>query len=286
MAFDSDLTPQHAMARLSNEPPHPCYASAARGDGASALTDAHLLLAQHQRKVRALVDDETGVRFESLALFADPLFELYGLDAMAAFELHARPDEADETTVAVMEAARVLWAYFSLPAKQRTTRRDALAAFLLGPDAAPEDEADLDTLLDAVETHWDTLTPEDVALAEGVEAETLGFDALLAHPAFALPAAEHTAERTYGPERLSEMEARALFAQPLLEPHTDPDDLDAAMERADEYWTLARLHGVEREVYLDELVEALAIDEEEAAAIRAEAEAMTERFRSLFPGQA
>ena len=58
------------------------------------------------------------------------------------------------------------------------------------------------------------------------------------------------------------------------------------MERADEYWTLAQLHGVERDAYLEDIVEAFAIDDDEAAQIRTEADAMTARFRDLFPEQA
>ena len=274
------------MAALPDDASHPLFAPSTGGDGASALTDAHLLLAQHQRKMRALLDNETGVRFESLALFADPLFELYDLDAGAAFELHANPDDADETTVAVMEAARLLWAYFSLPERERDARRGALTHFLAGPDATPEDEADLDALLEAVESHWNTLAEEDVALAEDVEAQTLDFDALLEHPAFALPAVDRPGERPYGPDRLSEMEARALFAQPLLERVDDPDTLEATMERADDYWTLAQLQGLERDASLDEIVEANAIDADEATAIRAEAERMLLRFQTLFPERA
>ena len=160
------------------------------GDGASAMPDLDFRLADHQRKVRALSQDETGVSFASLALFAEPLFDHYDLDPSAAFEVMADPEAADEVTVAVLETARVLWAYFSLSPKERAARHGALAASLLGPEAAPEDELDLDILLDTVEAHWDALTPEDHALAEAVEAETLGFDALLAHPAFAPPNGE------------------------------------------------------------------------------------------------
>ena len=273
--------PAHSPESLS-----PRYAPPSSGDGAPAMTDAHLLAAHHHRKVRALLDEETGIRFESLALFAEPLFAHYDLDATAAFEVRAEGD-ADEATLAVLEAARVLWAYFSLPQRERTARRDDLATFLLGPDAASDDEADLDALLDAAESHWDLLTPDDIALAEQVDAETLGFDALLNHPAFMVPGeAESASERAYGADRLGEMEARALFAQPLLEREHDPDALDAAMERADEYWTLAQLHGVEHDAYLDVLGEAIALGDDEAARIRGEAEAMTARFRSLFPEQA
>jgi len=264
----------------------PLHAPSAGGDGASAVSDAHLLLAQHQRKVRALVDNETGVRFESLALFADPLFALYDLDAASAFELHARPDEADETTVAVMEAARLLWAYFALPPSQRTTRRDALAEFLIGPDGTDDDEDDFDALLESVESHWDMLTEDDIELAEDLETETLDFDALLAHPAFAPPAGERSTEKTYGAEGMNEMEARALFAQPLLEQESDPDALEDAMERADDYWTLAQLRGLERDAFLDEIIGANAIDDDEAAALRAEAEDMMQRYQHLFGDQA
>ena len=274
------------MHDFTDDPFLPDFAAPTGGDGASALTDAHLLLAQHQRKVRALTTNETGIRFESLALFAQPLFELYDLDAAAAFELHQQPDEADEATIAVMEAARVLWAYFSLSEADRAARLPALSDFLLGPAATPEDEADLDLLLHAVEAHWDALAPEDLALAEDDEHAVLDFDALLAHPAFAHADTGLAAQRTYGAEQLGEMEARALFAQPLLERLTDPDAFDAAMERADEYWTLAQLHGVEREAYLDELVSALALDDDEAARIRAEATEMVARFRTLFPEKA
>ncbi len=253
---------------------------AAGGDGAFAMTDPDL--AAHDRKVRALSQDETGISFASLALFAEPLFDLYDLDPAAAFEVLGGA-EADEATAAVLEAARVLWAYFALPPQERATRYASLTEFLLGPEAGPEDEADLDRLLDAAEAHWDALSPEDHALAEAVDAETLGFDALLAHPAFAHAHAEPPAEQAYGPNRLNELDARALFAQPLLEDAADPDALDDALDKADEYWTLARLRGPERDAYLGQIIEVFAVNEAEAAAVRAEAERMTERFRSLFP---
>ena len=264
----------------------PDFAAPTGGDGASAPADAQVMLAQHQRKVQALADGETGLRFESLALFAQPLFDLYDLDASEAFAVCTAPDDADETTIAVLEAARVLWAYFALDADARTEQRDALEDFLLGPAATDEDVADLDMLLDTMEEHWDLLTPEDLELAAHDAHPTLDFEALLAHPAFVQPEPSPALQPTYGPEGLTEMEARALFAQPLLERLDDPDDLDAAMERADEYWSLAQRRGVEYDSRLDVLVDALALSADEATQIRAEAEAMTERFRSLFPEQA
>lgn len=264
----------------------PDFAAPTGGDGASALTDAHILLAQHQRKVRALAANETGLLFESLALFAQPLFELYDLDPAEAFALHTDPDSADEATVAVLEAARVLWAYFSLDDNDRAERHPALADFLLGPEATAEDTADLGLLIDTMEGHWDALAPEDLDLAAADDHPVLDFDALLAHPAFLHPEIHPATQRTYGAEGLSEMEARALFAQPLLERLDDPDDLDAAMERADEYWTLAQLRGVTYDARLDDFVDAFALNADEAVRLRAEAETMKARFQSLFPEHA
>ncbi len=255
------------------------------GDGAPAMTsDTPPLLTQHTRKVRALSQDETGLSFASLALFAEPLFDLYDLDPAEAFALLDGHD-TDEMTVAVLEAARVLWAYFSLPPRQRAARHDALAAFLLGPDPEPDEEAEFDQLLDTVETHWDALTADDRALAEDVDAETLGFDALLAHPAFAHPPESEAAapsELTHEVSRLSEIDARALFAQPLLE-EADLDDLDAAMERADAYWTLAHRPPAERDAHLDEIAESFATGKAGRAAVRTEAQRMLGRFAVLFP---
>lgn len=267
--------------RDSSEHFLPDFAASTGGDGAEALSDADALAAQHHRKVRALARDETGLHFASLVLFAQPLFELYELDATEAFGLQASPDDADEATVAVLEAARVLWAYFSLNEDERDDAHDALAAFLLGPSAADEDQDDLDELLSEMETHWDAMMPEDHELAANPEHDLLDLDALLAHPAFAV--APGGGERTFGPEGLSEMEARALFAQPLLEALDDPDDLDAAMERADEYWTLAQLRGVEHDAYVEEIVDAFAVSADEATQFRTEAKAMTTRFKALFP---
>lgn len=266
------------------DPATPLHAPS-RGDGADALTDEDRLRAQQLRKARALAHDETGVRFESLALFAEPIFRLYDLDPSLAFSVKEHPTEADEVTVAVLETARVLWAYLSLPAQGRAARYDALAEALLGPNHGPDDEADLDLLLETVQAHWAAMTPEDLALAHSAETPPLDFDALLAHPAFAAEEAAPATERRYGPSQLNEMEARALFAQPLLGDATDPDALDAAMERAEEYWMLAQLHGLERGVYLQEIIDALALDEAEAARIREEAERMVRRFYELFPEQ-
>jgi hypothetical protein len=81
---------------------------------------------------RVLVSGETGVQFDALVLFATPLFETYGLDLADAFTMKANPEAALPEVLAVMETARVLWAFFSLPPADRAQRRPVLAAHLGG----------------------------------------------------------------------------------------------------------------------------------------------------------
>jgi hypothetical protein len=257
------------------------------GEPESAV-GAHNRLAIHQRKVRALVEDETGVRFESLVLFAEPLLQLYELEAEEAFRLRDRPDEADESVIAVIEAARLLWAYFSLDPSERLARRPVLAAHLVGPEPSEEDEADLDALIESTAPHWRALSKEEVRFAEDVEAPTLDFDALASHPAFDISFGERE-DGTYGPQGLGELEARALFAQPLLEDEralADPDVFDAIMERASDYWHLAQLPEHEQQAYLNALARAHAGTPEDVDRVREEAGRMVARFYTLFPERA
>lgn len=238
----------------------------------------------HQQKVQILTRDETGLRFESLVLFADPLFELYGIDSSEAFALKHEPDEADEATVAVLEAARLLWAYFSIPDSVRHEQHDQLADYLLGPDHNPQDEADFDEIIERMQQQWEMLMPEDRAVAEGVEHQTLGLEALLAHPAFAMPSPKEEGG-SYGPDGLGVLEAQALFAQPLLDQTTDPDEMEVALERASAYWEIAHTEGAARETALHAAVKSFGNSAEERGRVEQEARDMLTRFAELFPEQ-
>ena len=141
-------------------------------DGAAAQAFA----ARKARLVQALASGETGVQYEALALFADPLFSLYDLDAADAFRLRAEPDAVADDTVALLETARVLWAFFSLEPAARAHKRAALAAQLVGDDPSDEDWMGLDGLLETVEIHWQALLPEEVAAAQSTGHPVLGFD--------------------------------------------------------------------------------------------------------------
>jgi hypothetical protein len=268
------------MVRWSTDAPRPLRIPDARGDGAPLLNSA---AADLSRKARILVDEETGVRFESLVLFAEPLFDHYDLDPSEAFSLRLDLADADEAIVTALEAARVLWAHFSLPPAEREELRAILVDYLLGPGHTPEDEVDLEILLERMQEQWILLTPEDRAIAEDVPQPTLGFEALMEHPYFVhgqdLPAADG-----YGPERLNELEAQALFAQPLMDAAHDADEMEEAMERAHAYWELAHHPPAERESHMQGVVDLLAESPRRRTEIEREAQRMLARFDELFPG--
>ncbi len=246
-------------------------------DGAAAEAFA----ARKARLSQALLDGETGVQYESLALFAEPLFGVYDLDAADAFRLRSDPDAVGDDTVALLETARVLWAFFSLPPSERAHKRAALAAQLVGDDPSEDDWMGLDGLLETLEIHWQALLPEEIEAAQATGHPVLAFDDLLHHPAFRVGREEDDATHAgYGESALSEIEARALFAQPLLEDPalmSDPDAFEDALQKADAYWALARDSGsMPPQAAADQFAEG---DADEAA----QAAEMIERFRTLFP---
>jgi len=250
-------------------------------DGPSADAFA----ARKARLTKVLLDGETGVQFESLALFAEPLFSMYELDAAEAFQLRTDPEAVADDTVALLETARVLWAFFSMPTSERAHKRSALASQLVGEDPSDDDWVGLDGLLDTVEIHWEAMLPEEIQAAQATGHPTLDFDALLHHPVFRVgPEAEDATTAGFGTDGLSETEARALFAQPLLEDPevvSDPDAFEAATARADRYWVLAR-SGADASA----AAEALADEDLDADQLAAEAETMIARYRELFPEHA
>lgn len=260
---------------------------------ALAALDGPAAAAFATRKARltdALLSGETGVQFESLALFAEPFFSLYELDASDAFRLRTEPTAVADDTVALLETARVLWAFMSLPPTQRAHRRMALASQLVGEDPTDEDWVGLDGLLETAEIHWQALLPEEIDAAQQTGHDVLGFDDLLHHPAFRVGAEEEDATHAgFGPNGLSETEARALFAQPLLEdPEVlmDPDRFEDALARADDYWALARDAGADAAAEATAWADEHAATDADRAPLAAEAKEMIRRFRELFPEHA
>ena len=233
---------------------------------------------------RVLVSGETGVSFDAVVLFAEPMFQLYGLDPAEAFSIKHDPTSASAEMVTVLSTARVLWAFFSLPRKERAHKRPLLAAHLVGDQPNEEDWLEIEGLLEAVEPYWSAMLPDEIQAAQDTGYPTLGFDDLLSHPAFEL--SEEPEDLAYGPDSLSEMEARALFAQPLLEDPAvmvDADAFEQAVERVNAYWHLATVPEARQEHALGRLITQLSQGDGSSDAIRSEARLMVDRFHELFP---
>ena len=244
-------------------------------DGASADAFA----SRKARLAGVLAGGETGVEFAALALFAEPLFSLYDLDPADAFRVATEPEATADDTVALLETARVLWAFLSVPVGERSHKRQALAAQLVGESPSEEDWLALDGLIDSAEVYWKAMGPDEVETAEQTEHETLDFDALLHHAAFRVGA--DLDEADFAPDAMSDVEARAVFAQPLVDAAgADPDALDAALARADDYWTFAQTAPA------DASAAGRAFARDNAGASAEEAEQMVRRYRDLFPEKA
>ncbi|GAB5534365.1 MAG: hypothetical protein Rubg2KO_06140 [Rubricoccaceae bacterium] len=250
-------------------------------DGAAANAFAK----RKSRLARVLSEGETGVQYESLALFAEPLFALYELDAADAFRLRDDPTTIPDDAVALMETARVMWAFFSLPPSTRAHKRQALASQLVGEDPSEDDWISLDGLIETLEIHWQALLREEIDAAQQTGYPTLGFDALLHHPAFRVTDEDHDATTAgFGSNGLTEVEARALFAQPLIEdPEVliDPDAFDKALELADEYWSLAQSTDGDPNEAARDFARQHAEDRD-SADVEREAAQMIQRYRDLF----
>lgn len=236
---------------------------------------------------RVLVKEETGVKFDSLALFAEPLFSAYDLDFTEAFTLKASTREADAEVVTLLEAARLLWAYFSLTGDKRAKSHDALKAHLSGHDAGEEDEVDLDHLVDVMQPYWSTMSEEEIREAENTEAETLSLEDLLAHKV--LQHDSGVIAKGYGTDGLNEIEARAIFTQPLLEELGvlgDVERFEFAVERANQYWLLAEMPEADRDHVFKDVLRSLSQDPAELVALEMEARQMIGRYFELFPERA
>ncbi len=230
---------------------------------------------------------QSGIRFESLAQFAGPLFDLYELDWRA---LDSAPGARDRdeiaTMVAVLDTARLLWSFFSLDEEKSLQMLPELEDALLGRHARDEERSNVLVLLSLLEEHWHQFSPAARASAEDTPGFTLpSFETLIAEYNDRLRSTIVEDDDRFGPEKLDLPEAIALFAQPLLEEHAagnDPDVLESRVARAQAYWELANAPAERYEHELTRILDAFAGNASERKAIRAEARRMVIRYRDLF----
>lgn len=248
-----------------------------------------LLYEKRSRLIQALLDNETGVRFESLVLFAEPLFSLYEVDAGEAFQLYSDPEAVSDETIALLETARILWAFFTLPPDQRAHARTRLATQLIGEAPTDDEWIDLEGLIDSMTVHWKALLDEEIREAEATDHPTLAFRELLQHDAFRIGGAKEQHPAGFGPDALSETEARARFAQPLFESREvllDADAFERAVHRSDALWTLAHTSNGNPEAQITAYAREYSTSESEHKVLEDQARAMIKRYRELFPERA
>lgn len=237
------------------------------------------------------VAGRSGVRFDALMRFAGPLFDLYDVEWRSDDRGDALSRDEDElsTMVAVLDTARLLWAFFALDDERGVDAIPELEDALLGRGAGDQERSNLLVLLSLLEEHWQSFTSEERAKA----IDTPGY----ALPAFDVLLAEYEGRRrrlprrdaaAFGPDDLDLPEALAVFAEPLLQDpaiEDDPDLVEERVERAQAYWDLATTPANQFESQLQRIVDAFATSDDERAAIRREAQIMVERFNRLFPGR-
>ena len=227
----------------------------------------------------ALAHADTGVPMPALLQLALPLVALYGLDAADVRAVAERPEEAPADAVAVLEATRLLWAFLSLPETDQAEAIGPLLEHLGGAEPDADGWEVVHELIETTQPAWDALGGK--AGAQQLAPGALPFDALLQHPAFA----DHLGapDAAFGPNRLGEVEARALFAEPLLSDPAvlaDADAFEAALARADAYWDVAA--APDREKALAAFVRQWSDSSAHADRLRAEGVEMLMRFDLLF----
>lgn len=247
------------------------------------MTSAPAPAAELRRTLDAYLDGATGIRFDLLAQFAEPLFDLYQVDLRSTLSRNRERRDAEELSglIAVLETARLFWAFFLLNHDERSDRLDALQGRLVGPNLDAEERRSFLELLALMQQKWDEVQVELVAPGAATGYRPPPFDRLLAeYRTLGTPT-----DTGYGEDNLEPAEALALFARPLVDKASETGDveqLEAAMERAGAYWDLAQATPDEYARQLAALKRRLATTPEEERDIEEEAATMAARYAELF----
>ena len=234
------------------------------------------------------LSNRSGIRFEALTQFAEPLFDVYDIDWHEDEGYDARSRNGGEwaTIVAVLDTARLIWAYFSLGKEKRDSMLPHFENILLGMDAGEEEHQNLLLLLTIMEKRWLSISPEDRARAMDTPGYVLPtFEALLAHFVGIRDPFPSFSTLSLGVEESNLPEVLARFAEPLLQDPVisrDPEQIEERIERAQAYWELATAPPSEFDERLQQIEKAFALSEDDRVAIREEAQWMVSRFKGLF----
>ncbi len=210
------------------------------------------------------LNESSGIRFEHLARFSQPLLELFDVEPHHWRLPNSIPDDAQllDTYSAALAAAEMFWSYFTLDEHTRKRFLPELKSYFIGAEPLPHEEADFLLLVDCMRLQWTKLVGEiDVSMQPGRQSSMM----------------------EVGDQ--PDLETLALFGEPLMDDPTlleDPDALEAIMERVADYWELANASEEDRDTLLEGIVMRHRDDHRSASDIRDEAAKMLARFDSLF----
>lgn len=234
-----------------------------------------------RQNLESYLEGATGVEYEDLVSFAEPLFDLFDLDLRSA-RCNAEEREAEETAtlLSLLDLARLFWAYFLLDESQSESAQQELSHALLGANPSQEDIIALVQLIEMLEDQWLSLPSNGSPSTTGYALPP--FSELLRD--YVRTRGSHSQDSEGQGARSDLPDVLASFARPLFEAANldDPSEIDDALARAQAYWELAQTTGNAYEQRLSRLARRFATSVRSEEEIRQEALAMTRRFRDLF----
>lgn len=213
---------------------------------------------------RFYLDELSGISFERLARFSQPLLELFDVEPHQWRLPRAVPSDHQllDAYTSALAAAEMFWSYFTLDEDVRRRFLPELKAYFVGPEPMPHEEADFLLLVDCMRVQWE-LVGGATTLNGTHDRVRIGLE----------------------PDVAPDLETLALFGEPLMgdpQLYDDPDKLDEVMTRVHDYWLLANTGAQQYGQRLEEVVARHTGSTKDAGAIRAEAESMVARYRELF----
>ncbi len=232
----------------------------------------------------AYLSGASGVPFEALIWFCEPLFDLYDADPRALAEPDRRERDAQELSlqISVLDTGRLLLSYLLLEPERHAGALPRLQERLLGRAPTENERRDLDELLHIMQERLAAFDQRYRRMLQRVRKDLPPFAHLLEQYAPEPTDEASAGGERFGPDRLDLPEALALFARPLLDEFNaeDPDALEDQLALSHAYWDYAQASREDQAEILHLIERTFAVRPAEA---RAWAERMTRRFFELFP---
>jgi len=208
------------------------------------------------------LDDSSGIPFDQLARFSQPLLELFDVEPHHWRLPRRIPADIQllDAYTSALAAAEMFWSYFTLDSGLRRKFLQELKSYFIGSEPLPHEEADFLLLVDCMRVQWQQIGGE-------IQIDDRPHQALSSE------------------NSLPDLETLALFGEPLMEArdlYDDPDRLDEIMTRVQDYWRLANTGVDHYDEMLNSIVDRHGTSHEDRRRVRAEASMMVVRHRELF----